>query len=114
MRRNFGLLAVVLLVVLSVGCKRYKFTMFHKSGEGKESVEQQSIFASNDSVAYSKAMTIYYLALRAGNRSNENSRPFIFKPVGYSLFDSEGHNVDSILGAGLTQRIRDAKTRALR
>lgn len=110
MVRNSKLVAFVLLVVLSAGCRRYTFTMHHQSGEGKESFEEQVIYAPNDSAAYSKAMTIYYLALRAGNRMNENARPFIFKPVDFSLIDGEGRDLDSVLGVDVTERIRESKS----
>lgn len=115
MAARFNLFVTVVVVVVTiVGCRKYKFTMHHRSGEGKESVEQQVIYATNDSSAYSKAMTIYFLALHAGDKMNENARAYIFKPVSYTLVDNEGRNLDSVLGIELRERIKNSKSSVLR
>jgi hypothetical protein len=112
MTRFSILIALAWLVSLSYACmnhKRYVLRIHNLSPNGKETIERHDIHAKNDTVAYSEAAVMFYLAVHAYGRYTDETRQYISRPLNFSIYDMKGNNIDSVLGLAKTRAIRKEK-----
>lgn len=116
MTRRTIVLIITLISLIFSGCRNYKtynLTIHHRSFDGSEKLEKQTLYASSDSAAYAQGIVIYLLALHAGKRLDSSAKRYMLRPIGYSLVDESGHNIDSAIGPEMTHKIRGQKEAAI-
>lgn len=105
--------ALILISCFACTNKKYTLTINNIAPNKSPATETHSVYAADDTAAYSQATVMFFLALHAYDRTAEESKPYVTRPVGYSVIDFQGKSVDSILGLKTTEEIKNLKKKII-
>ena len=102
----YAMCIFILQVLLACNRREYTLTIVSWKPNGKQAEELHRISAADDSSAYARGATLYFLTLYAYSKMSDESKVYISKPVKFSVIDETGKSVDSVIGIEKAETIR--------